>query len=84
VCNQVVGPPLFKAVIGFVNESNIGYVPEAAKGVGSRIRNLGNIKGQGSGRPKPRAALCITANDGLGDTVPQRATSPVWLLAQPA
>jgi len=84
VCNQVVGPPLFKAVIGIVNESNIGYVPEAAKGVGSRIRNLGNIKGQGSGRPKPRAALCITANDSLGDTVPQRATSPVWLLAQPA
>lgn len=55
VCNQVVGPPLFKMAIKLVQEDNYGYDPKEAGQ--PRFRNLGKVKQLG--RPKPRGALCI-------------------------
>ena len=81
VCNQIVGPPLFKHVIKLVNESNIGYNPaEVPKtGFGPRIRNLGNVKNSSLGKPKPRGVLCIKSADSpLGEAITRRLRELQW------
>jgi len=70
VCNQMVGPPLFKLVIKLVKEDNHGYHPQhdvaAELTTINRIALLGKTKAVNYQLPRPRGALII----GQGGAVP--------------
>ena len=64
VCNQVVGPPLFKHVIRLVGEQHHNYDPlHSASNAGSNPLGLGHTCVEVTGRPQARGALVI-APDG--------------------
>eukprot|EP00964_Phaeocystis_antarctica_P049050 scaffold28401_cov69-Phaeocystis_antarctica.AAC.4 len=80
VCNQVVGPPLFKHVIRLVGEQHHNYDPlHAASNAGSNPLGLGNTSVEVTGRPQARGALVI-APDGAEQSVSRESVLATTLL----
>mmetsp|Transcript_24202 Transcript_24202/g.56240 ORF Transcript_24202/g.56240 Transcript_24202/m.56240 type:complete len:312 (-) Transcript_24202:80-1015(-) len=84
VCNQMVGPPLFKAVIKLVKEDNHGYHPQyesksADQTTLNRIALLGKPKAAVVQQlPRPRGALIIGEKDAVVSSVANRLSRLKW------
>ncbi len=83
VCNQIVGPPLFKAALKLVREDNHGYHPKEAPTQGKRLLDkisaLGNPATGAATRPKPRGALVLVSDgEPVGQTVTAHLRALSW------
>ena len=88
VCNQIVGPPLFKRVLGpaGVGEQHHSYDPQRVRHA-SQIAKLGKTEVPATVRPQARGAL-VVAEEGNADAtlVSERLRALGWevLLADPS
>jgi hypothetical protein len=79
VCNQVVGPPLFKHVIRLVGEQHHNYDPlHAASNAGSNPLGLGNTSVEVTGRPQARGALVIAPDGAEQEFIVRRLRDLGW------
>lgn len=74
VCNQVVGPPLFKRVIRLVGEQHHNYDPKKATGGGG----LGRATVEVTGRPQPRGALVLAPDGWEKEVIVHRLKALHW------
>ena len=87
VCNQIVGPPLFKRVIRLVGEDHHNYDPlHAPSNAGSNPLGLGNTSVEVTGRPQARGALVIAPDGAEQAFIVRRLRALGWevLAADPS
>ena len=87
MCNQIVGPPLFKRVIRLVGEDHHNYDPlHAPSNAGSNPLGLGNTSVEVTGRPQARGALVIAPDGAEQAFIVRRLRALGWevLAADPS
>ena len=77
VCNQVIGPPLFKHVIRLVGEQHHNYDPTKSAHPTNPL-GLGNTNVQVTGRPQPRGALVIAPEGWEQEFIVRRLRALNW------